>query len=142
MAKTLEERFWGMVTPTGFCWEWRGSLRDGYGKINVAGSRGGRIATAHRVAYEMLIGPIPEGMQIDHLCRNRACVNPDHLEPVSAQENMARGAWARRNKCRKGHLLTGDNVRIRPDGARACRACDRISQARYRARKARDEVFA
>lgn len=82
-----ELRFWSYVDASGDCWEWTGLLsQDGYGRITIKG----RNRTAHRVAWEWLVGPIEEET-LDHLCRNRPCVNPDHLEPVSAAENTMRG---------------------------------------------------
>lgn len=83
------------VTSSG-CWEWPGNQRGGYGRIEtkVAGKR--RRPAAHRVFYEEFVGPIPDGLSIDHLCRNRACVNPDHLEPVSMRENLLRKSLPRK----------------------------------------------
>lgn len=75
-------KFWGYVLPTGFCWEWTGQKDSGYGRYS------GR--PAHRVTYEVLVGPIPDGLTLDHLCRNKGCVNPDHLEPVTSSENTRR----------------------------------------------------
>jgi hypothetical protein len=76
------------ICDTGFCWEWTGSLMtDGYGQK----CHGGRYVAAHRLVYEALVGPVPEGLELDHLCGNPSCVNPDHLEPVTHQENMRRG---------------------------------------------------
>lgn len=85
---TVEERFWAKVQPTGFCWEWIASLKpNGYGQFSP---RPGRVAYAHRYAYELLVGPIPTGADLDHLCRNRRCVNPDHLDPVDRRTNLLR----------------------------------------------------
>lgn len=84
-------RFWAKVDAEGDCWVWTGALSDtGYGSFAPAG----KAKSAHRFAYESLVGPIPVGLQLDHLCRNRACVNPDHLEPVSATENTRRSSAA------------------------------------------------
>ena len=83
-----EVRFWRHVDDTGTCWVWTASIRpDGYGEF-----RAGRLVKAHRFAYEHLIGPVPDGLHLDHLCRNRACVNPEHLDPVPNAVNIRR-AW-------------------------------------------------
>lgn len=117
-------RFWPKVVPTGFCWNWiAGSTHDGYGRIEIAGKK----KLAHRLAYEYLVGPIPEGLVIDHLCRNRACVNPDHLEPVTVKVNTHRAMSPnlrafRSGICKRGHRL--DEGRIHPvTGYRSCRVC-------------------
>lgn len=116
------------------CWIWTGHiLVNGYGTGN-----GGRI---HRVVYELLIGKIPDGLVIDHLCRVRACCNPKHLEPVTAQENVLRGEGlaainSAKIYCDSGHSLSGSNLYIKPNGCRNCRECRRISNRKYRARRA------
>ena len=119
------------------CWLWTGPVNTkGYGQ------QGRRIA--HRILYESHVGPVPEGKQLDHLCRVRSCVNPEHLEPVTARENTVRGWVARDGKrkppvlrptCKQGHLLAGDNVRLRSDNTRVCRACERGWVASYKRRQ-------
>jgi hypothetical protein len=86
-----EQRFWQFVTKDAadVCWEWHGErIRNGYGRLWISTTQ---RMLAHRFAYELLIGPIPEGLDLDHLCRNRSCVNPAHLEPVTNRENVIRG---------------------------------------------------
>lgn len=102
------------------CWIWTASRNSkGYGLASVGG---GAIALAHRIAYELLVGPIQEGLQIDHLCRVRECVNPSHLEPVTAAENVRRSR-AHITHCPKGHEYTPENT-IRNHGTRRnCRTC-------------------
>jgi len=105
--------------------------RDGY----VSLTRGGGYFYAHRYVYEQEVGPIPDGLTLDHLCRNRACVNPDHLEPVTMRVNTLRGETitarnAAKTRCDKGHEFTPENTMRKPDGRR-CRVCQRASEARY-----------
>lgn len=110
------------------CWDWVGAVHtNGYGLF----WNNKKLRRAHRVFYEMTRGPIPKGLVIDHLCRNKLCVNPDHLEAVTQKENLSRGggpipAYARRTHCHRGHALTPDN-RYRSDPSRRCRACHRIA---------------
>lgn len=105
------ERFWSKVELGETCWEWTGAKTLGYGRFNIEG----RAYFAHRLAYEYLIGSIPPKLHLDHLCRNKACVNPHHLEPVSHAENMHRTQSPR---CRRGHLFTRY-----PSGRKVCRTC-------------------
>jgi hypothetical protein len=136
---TLEDRFWSKVEPTGFCWLWTAALRtDGYGVFQTK-NRGG-IVRAHRYAYELLIGKIPSGLQIDHLCRVKRCVNPDHLEAVTAKENTRRAFAARAPiaRCKRGHEFTPSNTHTSPTtGSRTCRACLAVRQKAYYERKKR-----
>lgn len=134
---TREERFWAKVDRRGDqeCWEWQAYIEPrGYGRFRG----GGRRQLAHRYAYELLVGPIPDGLHIDHLCRNRRCVNPAHMEPVTMRENilrgMASGAVAvRTNRCARGHDLTHAPPRPRGVG-RYCSDCARERARAYRAK--------
>lgn len=130
MQQTVRDRILQRVTvddPSG-CWLWAGPVtHDGYPQM----SGSGRSTTyVHRVMYELCVGPIPDGMQIDHVyergCRHRHCINPDHLEPVTGLENVRRGKRHNANKthCKRGHALTPDNVRMTSHGSRACLTCD------------------
>jgi hypothetical protein len=120
------------ITETG-CWLWMGNTtRFGYGMIHRGGGK--HIVLAHRASYEVHKGPIPEGKQLDHLCRVRCCINPAHLEPVTNRENARRGLTgkinhrnARKTACPKGHPLTPENVyfNARANGrvSRRCKIC-------------------
>lgn len=123
------------------CWPSPDAInRHGYSIVSVRradGSRGGM--QAHRFAYQHLVGPIPEGLVLDHLCRNRTCLNPAHLEPVTLVENVMRGEspYARKKRqthCKHGHLLSPDNLYPRSDGTRRCRTCARRVNAESDAR--------
>lgn len=124
----LPDRFLEKVMPVTECgcWFWLGSLNaNGYGRF----AANGKNRHAHRFSYETLVGPIPHGLHLDHLCRVPCCVNPEHLEPVTNAENVLRG-WKARGKythCKHGHLIDGiTNWRI----GTTCRACLRISAAK------------
>lgn len=133
------DHFWSWVdratSPAG-CWLWTGSKdTGGYGRARWPR----RAVMAHRIAYELTRGRIPDGLQIDHLCRNRACVNPSHLEPVSARENTLRGLGpaalnARKVVCKRGHSLEGARLYR---GSRYCREC---TKAWARERDARERA--
>jgi hypothetical protein len=122
-----------MPVPTG-CWLWTGGVSKwGYGKFKVEG----RTLAAHRWGYEALVGPVPEGLQIDHRCRVRSCVNPSHLDAVTCRENLLRGDTfqarnAAKTHCPKGHPYSGDNLMLSA-GGRYCRTCTRARSARWRA---------
>lgn len=118
------------------CWDWAGYLRDnGYGQK----WKDGRLTGAHRAAYEYVVGEIPPGLDIDHLCRNHGCINPQHLEPVTRRENNIRGMLgelnakrsANQGHCKHGHAFTVENTRV-AYGKRHCRNC---SRNKYHSRK-------
>jgi len=127
------------------CWVWTGIINEeGYGKISMGRNR---IRSAHRESYKAFVGEIPEGKEIDHLCRNRACVNPNHLEAVSHRENVKRGKLGETTKkrqlekrfCRNGHEYSEENTYIDPriygtqkSPSRHCRICKRIAFKKWR----------
>ena len=140
-GRPVADRFWDLVEKnwdTG-CWLWTGTRttykREGYGRFN--GPDG--LVLAHRFAYELLVGPIPEGLQIDHLCRVRLCVNPAHLEPVTHTENVLRGTGptainARKTHCNLGHEFTPENTGQNTNGGRLCLKCSSTEKARRSSR--------
>ena len=139
-SATLERRFWAKVDRRGSedCWNWTAATRaGGYGVISL-GANGAGLIVAHRLSYEMHVGPIPDGLVLDHLCRNRTCVNPAHLEPVTQRVNLQRAPEtiptrnAQKSVCHVGHSLTDpDNTYVVPKtGIRQCRACRRAVDRR------------
>lgn len=127
---TAEERFFARVTQVGECWEWHRKDPNGYGAQfddkNVKW-------LPHRWAYTFLRADIPEGLELDHLCRNRACVNPWHLEPVTRRVNAQRGVGSI-EACKHGHPYTPENTYTRPDrGTRQCRTCAALRSAAFAA---------
>lgn len=151
---TAESRFWASVEKTETCWNWtgrRGGSEGRYGSMSI----NYRATYVHRFSYELHIGPIPEGLTIDHLCRNTLCVNPDHLEPVTLRENLRRAAIVQPcpecgremlprivarhlpvcrgevTTCSKGHAYTEANTRYWR-GNRYCRRCHADRAAKYR----------
>lgn len=130
-------RFWEKVSKTDNCWNWTGQKSEkGYGLFSVQRKR----KRAHQIAYLLSVGPIPDGLQLDHLCRNKSCVNPEHLEPVTSRENTMRGIKyrvytqgkprKRKEFCKYGHPMSGDNLYIRPNGQNSCKTCLREAAKR------------
>lgn len=158
MPKTttsVEERFWAKVDKRGsadhpFCWVWTAyTLPNGYGMFNLGE---GQKDYSHRIAYAWLVEPIADGLVTDHLCRNRACCNPAHLEPVTQRENVRRGdsrlhvpAWQAASAatkraldhCKHGHAFDEANTIRRASGGRDCRACQAAYQRRLRSLRRR-----
>lgn len=136
----VHERFWPKVDggDVSECWLWTAYIDpNGYGRFSVGGRAGG-MRGAHRVAYELMIAEIPAGLELDHLCRVRHCVNPWHLEPVTPLVNSQRSTAGAVNAqrqlaithCPQGHTYDDANTRIKKNGTRACRACDRDAARR------------
>jgi hypothetical protein len=130
---TPEQRFWVKVDfgVGQDCWPWLGTkTQNGYGRF----WNDGRMVLAHRFSMQLAGIDIPEGKQADHICNNRACVNPAHLRAVTPSENTKRGALPNKLKteCKRGHPLTPENTYLNPRGSRHCRICDRMHRLKYR----------
>lgn len=127
LTESDQRRFFTKFRVGDECWEWTGTKTRGYGYFYLRS----RNVRAHRVSYEYFVGPIPAGLTLDHLCRNPACVRPDHLEPVTQQENLLRGDTltarsASKTHCPQGHPYQGDNLVVyEQEGRRRCRECQR-----------------
>lgn len=151
LSSDIEERFWARVHKVpAECWTWQSTTSPGgYGVFRFKNNK----FSAHVWAYRRFVGPVPEGLQLDHLCHtrdtscsggdscpHRRCVNPEHLEPVTPRENTLRGksiqaANADKTHCVNGHPFSAMNTRISPQGTRVCKACQRAATARYKARR-------
>lgn len=128
VPRTFTERMWAKFQrDENGCWLWTGCIMaTGYGQVNLGGRSAG-LSVAHRAMYELIVGPVPPGLDLDHLCRVRHCVNPSHLEPVTRRVNLLRGetvtaANAAKTHCPQGHAYDEANT-IRYEGKRQCRIC-------------------
>ncbi len=143
--KDPQVRFWDKVKTVDSCWVWTASADSrGYGQFYLGPNK---MVRAHRFAYESMVGPVQDGLELDHLCRVPLCVNPQHLDPVPHRVNMQRqpdNIWERRARqeaCKRGHPLSGENVRVYRGRKRTCLTCKRDSgresMRRRRAHEAR-----
>lgn len=135
MTAPVLDRFWAKVEKSAGCWEWTAARSEGYGIFDGAPT----TRMAHRIACEALVGPIPDGLHIDHLCRNTGCVNPAHLEPVTPRVNTLRGIGpsamnAKKVQCPAGHPYTPENTYV-SGTKRRCRKCNAASVQRYKKSK-------
>lgn len=125
------QRFLSQIAYVGDCWIWTGNVKSGYGQMHIKLEDGtSTTKSTHVLAYVWLKGAVPEGLQLDHLCRIRCCCNPDHLEPVTCRENLLRGdtlaaAGSKKSHCPQGHAYDEANTYVSPLGLRSCRACKR-----------------
>ena len=134
----LPERIQKFIKVEKDCWVWQGATYLGYGRLR---HRNFKTCKAHRIVYQLLCGNIPDNLTIDHLCRNRSCVNPAHLEPVDFLENLRRGTGvgvvnAAKTHCARGHEYTGRNTYFDRLNNRHCRTCGIAATARWKQRKA------
>lgn len=137
-----------VVDPISGCWLWTGALDQGYAVLSIDGKK----QYAHRVSYEMFVGPVPDGLELDHTCHSplicaggecihRRCINPDHLEAVTTAVNTSRGCLDRRQHqlskthCPAGHEYSGRNLKVKPNGWRRCRECGKLQMRALRLRR-------
>lgn len=135
----MATRFWPKVEKTPTCWNWTASIRkDGYGRFRVNNNK---MDQAHRVSLVLIKKKIPKGMWVDHICRNRSCVNPSHLRIVTPKQNSTENSngWgcvnASKKFCKRGHILEGENLMKSRLPTRKCRICNNINQNLLKKRK-------
>lgn len=147
--RPVREDVWSRVDASGDCWVWTGDkvkTKSGscYGLIATSNGPRRTRTGAHRFVWELLVGPIPDDLQIDHLCRNTLCVNPDHLEPVTGTVNINRMPWnsyiknSRKTHCKQGHPFTPENTRVVRNRGRRCVICIKKNERAQTARRARE----
>lgn len=135
--------FWSKVSSQGSCWVWTGyKERDGYGvfAVHISGTKKSIPFKVYRLSYTLIKGEIPKGMQIDHLCRNRGCLNPDHLEVVTCKENVLRGNGLcainkKKTHCPQGHEYNLTNTYYDKNGGRYCNICRAVAREKYLQKK-------
>lgn len=136
MSKLIKERILEkiLVNDKG-CWVWQGAIyKKKYSTYSQIRTSKTKTRKAHQVSYEVFVGEIPNGTELDHLCKNKLCVNPQHLEPVTHLENMKRGYWNTKNKCINGHLYRG-NTYINIRGHRECKICRKLRMKKFKTKK-------
>jgi len=129
----IETRLEAKIEKTADCWFWTGLLTyNGYGQFTYKENGKAKCMMAHRAVYQVFVGPINSGLTLDHLCENRSCVNPEHLEPVTIGENIRRASRSTSETCKYGHLYKDQSKHYKTKGARRCHECHAIAENQRR----------